>query len=52
MIRNQNSGDSRFNNNYFERKLKVTATTRNFNTMTKLVKLGKRREVYSFKTYA
>ena len=29
--------DSKFNNNYFERKLKITATTRNFNTMTKLV---------------
>jgi uncharacterized protein (DUF1697 family) len=29
--------DSKFNNNYFERKLKVVATTRNLNTMTKLV---------------
>jgi uncharacterized protein YdeI (YjbR/CyaY-like superfamily) len=29
--------DSKFNNNFFERKLKVAATTRNFNTMTKLL---------------
>jgi len=36
--------DSKFNNNYFERKLKVTATTRNLNTITKLGELGKRRE--------
>lgn len=32
--------DSKFNNNYFERKLKVAATTRNFNTMSRLVELG------------
>jgi len=32
--------DSKFNNNFFERKLKVTATTRNFNTMTKLLALS------------
>jgi uncharacterized protein (DUF1697 family) len=32
--------DSKFNNNYFERKLKVTATTRNLNTMTKLVAMA------------
>jgi uncharacterized protein (DUF1697 family) len=32
--------DSKFNNNYFERKLKVTATTRNLNTMTKLVTIA------------
>lgn len=32
--------DSRFNNNFFERKLNVAATTRNFNTMTKLVELS------------
>lgn len=32
--------DSRFNNNYFERKLKISATTRNFNTMTRLVQLS------------
>jgi uncharacterized protein (DUF1697 family) len=32
--------DSRFNNNFFERKLKVAATTRNFNTMSRLVELS------------
>jgi uncharacterized protein (DUF1697 family) len=32
--------DSKFNNNFFERKLRVAATTRNFNTMTKLVELS------------
>lgn len=32
--------DSRFNNNFFERQLGVAATTRNFNTMTKLVELS------------
>lgn len=32
--------DSKFNNNFFERKLKVAVTTRNFNTMTKLVELS------------
>jgi uncharacterized protein (DUF1697 family) len=31
--------DSRFTNNFFERKLKVAATTRNFNTMSRLVEL-------------
>ena len=31
---------SKFNNNYFERKLKITATTRNLNTMSKLVGLA------------
>lgn len=31
--------DSRFTNNYFERMLQVAATTRNFNTMTRLVAL-------------
>jgi uncharacterized protein (DUF1697 family) len=35
--------DSRFNNNYFERKLKVVATTRNFNTMSKLIELSTER---------
>lgn len=35
--------DSRFNNNHYERKLKVTATTRNLNTMTKLVELAGER---------
>jgi uncharacterized protein (DUF1697 family) len=29
--------DSKFNNNYFERKLKVRITTRNLNTMTRLM---------------
>ena len=29
-------GRSKLNNNYFERKLKVSATARNFNTMQKL----------------
>lgn len=32
--------DSRFNNNFFERRLGVVATTRNFNTMTRLHALG------------
>ncbi|MFA6312809.1 MAG: DUF1697 domain-containing protein [Sterolibacterium sp.] len=32
--------DSRFTNNYFERKLKVAATTRNFNTVSRLVELS------------
>ena len=32
--------DSRFHNNFFERKLKVAATTRNFNTMTRLIELS------------
>mgnify|MGYP000191506830 FL=1 len=32
--------DSKFNNNFFERKLKVTATTRSFNTVVKLVALA------------
>lgn len=31
--------DSRFSNNVFERKLKVAATSRNFNTMMKLVEM-------------
>jgi uncharacterized protein (DUF1697 family) len=31
--------DSRFNNNFFERKLDVVATTRNFNTMSRLVEM-------------
>jgi uncharacterized protein (DUF1697 family) len=31
---------SKFNNNYFERKLKITATTQNLNTMNKLVALA------------
>lgn len=32
--------DSKFNNNYFERQLKVAATTRNFNTMSRLLELS------------
>lgn len=32
--------DSKFDNNFFERKLKVSATTRNFNTMSRLVELS------------
>lgn len=32
--------DSKFNNNFFERRLKVAATTRNFNTMSRLVELS------------
>lgn len=32
--------DSRYNNNFFERKLKVAATTRNYNTMSRLVELS------------
>lgn len=31
--------DSKFNNNVFERKLKVAATTRNFNTLSRLLEL-------------
>ncbi len=31
--------DSKFNNNYYERKLKVRITTRNLNTMTHLIAL-------------
>jgi len=36
--------DSKFTNNYFESKLKVRATTRNFNTMSKLVQLSSETE--------
>ena len=32
--------DSKFNNNFYERKLKVRATTRNFNTMSRLLELS------------
>ncbi len=32
--------DSKFNNNFFERKLKVSATTRNFNTVSRCVELS------------
>lgn len=33
-------GNSKLNNNFFESKLKVTATTRNFNTIDSLLKLS------------
>ena len=33
--------DSKFDNNYFERKLKVRATTRNLNTMNKLAAMAR-----------
>jgi len=32
--------DSKFTNNFFERKLKVAATTRNFNTLSRCVELS------------
>jgi uncharacterized protein (DUF1697 family) len=32
--------DSKFNNNFFERKLKVSATTRSFSTASRLVELS------------
>jgi len=32
--------DSKFNNNFFERKLKVVATTRNYNTLSRLLELS------------
>ncbi len=41
--------DSKFNNNYFERKLKVTATTRNLNTMTKLVTIARTQHLYGLR---
>jgi uncharacterized protein (DUF1697 family) len=31
---------SKFNNNFYERKLKIAATTRNFNTMSRLLELS------------
>lgn len=37
---NTKHSDSRFTNNFFERQLKVTSTSRNFNTMKKLVELS------------
>ena len=37
---NTKHSDSKFNNNFFERQLKVTSTTRYFNTMSKLVELS------------
>lgn len=33
------AGKAKMNNNWFESKLKVSATSRNFNTMTKILKL-------------
>jgi uncharacterized protein (DUF1697 family) len=36
--------DSKFNNAYFERKLKVAVTTRNFNTMTKMLAMARALE--------
>ena len=33
-------GNAKFNLNYFERKLKVSATSRNYKTMVKLIELG------------
>jgi len=35
--------DSRYTNNFFERKLKVAATTRNFNTLSRLLELAQPR---------
>jgi len=35
-----NYRDMKINNNFIERKLKVSATTRNYNTISKLVELG------------
>ena len=32
--------DSKFTNNFFEKQLKVTSTSRNFNTMSRLVELS------------
>jgi len=37
----QGYGKAKCNNNFFERKLKVTATTRNFKTMNKMLELAK-----------
>ncbi|MEL0652794.1 DUF1697 domain-containing protein [Algibacter sp. TI.3.09] len=34
-------GKTKYNNNFFERKLKVTATARNYKTIVKLLKLSK-----------
>ncbi len=35
-----NAARSKLNNNYLEKKLEVSATTRNFNTLNKLIELG------------
>lgn len=37
----ENYGNTKLNNNFFESKLKVTATTRNWKTVTELVNLAK-----------
>lgn len=34
-------GNAKLNNNFFEKKLKVAATTRNYRTLTKLIELAK-----------
>ncbi len=34
-------GEAKLNNNFFEKKLKVSATTRNWNTVLKLTQMGK-----------
>jgi uncharacterized protein (DUF1697 family) len=38
---NTKYSNSKFTNNFFENKLKIKATTRNFNTMNQLVELAK-----------
>ena len=35
-------GNTKLTNNFFESKLKMTATTRNWNTVNKLVEMGER----------
>ena len=42
---NTRHSDSRFTNNFFERQLEVTSTSRNFNTMKKLVELSSAEQV-------
>ena len=37
---NTKLSDSKFTNNFFEKQLEVTSTSRNFNTMSKLVELS------------
>ena len=37
----QGAGKSKFSNNFFEKKLNVTATARNYNTIAKLVELSR-----------
>ena len=38
---NESYGDTKLNNNYFEKVLKTKATTRNLNTMLKMLELAK-----------